>query len=58
MRICCGTPYVTVGPLVRVKRGKPAKPRISRMVYHKKGDQRFWHWEDQTGRLTYAEEAR
>lgn len=52
-RSCCGTEQTWAGPLERLPRGRPPKRkmRVSRKIHHVRGDEHFWHWEDQIGRL-------
>lgn len=48
---CCGTTHLTYGPMRTEIRGQPPRLRTSRKVYHKRGLERFVHWEDQTDNL-------
>ena len=52
-QLCCGTTRISYGPLRREERGPPGARRwkTSRKVYHVRGVDRFWHWEDQTDHL-------
>ncbi len=46
---CCGTSQISFGPVVTLLRGPPKRRRLkaSRRVFHRLGDEHWWHWEDQ-----------
>ena len=49
LEVCCGTTDLRYDTLKREFRTGEWKE--SRKVYHVRGTDRFWHWEDQIDRL-------
>jgi hypothetical protein len=48
---CCGTTRTWFSRIYEMRRGNPPRLKRSRMVYHVLGEQVFWHWFDQKGKL-------
>jgi hypothetical protein len=50
---CCGADWVAVSAVIEAYRGRPGRRRRvrSQMVTHGRGEERFWHWADQAGKL-------
>jgi len=44
---CCGADETLQTAVMVVKRGRPQVPKRSQMVWHKRGELRYWHWKDQ-----------
>jgi hypothetical protein len=48
-RYCCGADRTWFGPTV--ERHVKGRWRTSKRVYHQRGEEFFWHWQDQRLRL-------
>ena len=46
---CCGTSQIHFGLVETLWRGPPKRRKLktSRRVFHRDGDEHWWHWEDQ-----------
>ena len=48
---CCGTTRTWFGKIMEPPRGNPPRYKRGRKVFHVRGEEIFWHWFDQKGKL-------